>query len=368
MRRCRRCASAEVNLDSRRRENSLPWRRSSKSDKRTSNRHGGQRGPCETFGAISHDPEESHSCVSASAKLVTASLLGVVVARACDLCSRRKGPKGPPPHDTRELHRAHRYRQRFAGHRRRQVGESQIIAAVGTNAAYCQVNILYGENPDQNINIRVGLPLNSVDGGTGGVQGAWNGRTQGIGGGGCSGSLGVNGPVNTRLCGIGQRCRPLGRQLRARRQSGRDLQLPVHQRLHSQRDEAADPTFQGGREYVLRDEARLQLLERLLDGRPAGLRARAGAAEGARRDSRQRAGDLLDAIPDRADVGSDRDEATSSAARSPRPSSTRPPPRPLLPAMRPTVSPTASSTIRGHARSARWPTSAARRRRRRPTA
>jgi hypothetical protein len=80
---------------------------------------------------------------------------------------------------------------------------SQIIAASGPNAAHCQVNILYGENPDQNINIRVGLPLNSVDGGTGGVQGAWNGRTQGIGGGGCSGSLNVAGPVNAGYVGSG---------------------------------------------------------------------------------------------------------------------------------------------------------------------
>ena len=80
---------------------------------------------------------------------------------------------------------------------------SQIIPAAGANVAYCQVNILYGTNPDQNINIRVGLPLNSVDGGTGGVQGAWNGRTQGIGGGGCSGSLAVNAPVNARYVGSG---------------------------------------------------------------------------------------------------------------------------------------------------------------------
>ena len=80
---------------------------------------------------------------------------------------------------------------------------SQVIAASGSNVAYCQVNILYGTNPDQNINIRVGLPLNSVDGGSGGVQGAWNGRTQGIGGGGCSGSLAVNGPVNAGYVGSG---------------------------------------------------------------------------------------------------------------------------------------------------------------------
>src|ERR1051325_9757396 len=71
---------------------------------------------------------------------------------------------------------------------------SQIVAANAT-VSYCQVNILYGTNADQNINIRVGLPLNAVDGGSGGVQGAWNGRTQGIGGGGCSGSTAVTGPV-----------------------------------------------------------------------------------------------------------------------------------------------------------------------------
>jgi hypothetical protein len=80
---------------------------------------------------------------------------------------------------------------------------SQIIPASGPNVSYCQVNILYGVNENQNINIRVGLPLNGLDGGTGGVQGAWNGRTQGIGGGGCSGSLGVTGPVNAGYVGSG---------------------------------------------------------------------------------------------------------------------------------------------------------------------
>jgi feruloyl esterase len=80
---------------------------------------------------------------------------------------------------------------------------SQIVPASGPNVAYCQVNILYGDNPDQNVNIRVGLPLNSVDGGSGGVQGAWNGRTQGIGGGGCAGSLNVNAPVNSGYVGSG---------------------------------------------------------------------------------------------------------------------------------------------------------------------
>jgi len=81
--------------------------------------------------------------------------------------------------------------------------ESHLVPASGPNVAYCQVNILYGVNTDQNVNIRVGLPLNSVDGGSGGVQGAWNGRTQGIGGGGCAGNLNVTAPVNSAYVGSG---------------------------------------------------------------------------------------------------------------------------------------------------------------------
>jgi hypothetical protein len=80
---------------------------------------------------------------------------------------------------------------------------SLVVPASGPNVAYCQVNVLYGRSAEQNINIRVGLPLNSLDGGVGGVEGAWNGRTQGIGGGGCSGSLGVTGPVNAGYVGSG---------------------------------------------------------------------------------------------------------------------------------------------------------------------
>ncbi|MEJ2246861.1 MAG: hypothetical protein P8Y80_12405 [Acidobacteriota bacterium] len=80
---------------------------------------------------------------------------------------------------------------------------SQIIPAAGPNVAHCQVDILYGTNPEQNINIRVGLPLNSSDGGSGGVEGAWNGRTEGTGGGGCSGSLNITGAVNAGYVGSG---------------------------------------------------------------------------------------------------------------------------------------------------------------------
>jgi hypothetical protein len=80
---------------------------------------------------------------------------------------------------------------------------SQVVPASPPNASHCRVDLLYGTSPEQNINIRVGLPLNSLDGGTGGVQGAWNGSTQGVGGGGCAGNLNVTGPVNAGYVGSG---------------------------------------------------------------------------------------------------------------------------------------------------------------------
>jgi hypothetical protein len=80
---------------------------------------------------------------------------------------------------------------------------SQIVAASGGTPAFCQVDLLFGTTPEQNINIRIGLPLNDLDGGMGGVQGAWNGRTQGVGGGGCSGSLNITAPVGQGYVGSG---------------------------------------------------------------------------------------------------------------------------------------------------------------------
>jgi hypothetical protein len=78
-----------------------------------------------------------------------------------------------------------------------------IVPAAGNNVSYCQVDIMYGTSAQQNINVRVGLPLGPLDGGTGGVIGAWNGRTQGIGGGGCAGNLNVTAPVNGGYVGSG---------------------------------------------------------------------------------------------------------------------------------------------------------------------
>jgi hypothetical protein len=63
----------------------------------------------------------------------------------------------------------------------------------------CEANFIYSSRggprngyavgQDQRIGIRVGFPLNSFDGGAGGVQGAWNGKVRNIGGGGLQGNL-----------------------------------------------------------------------------------------------------------------------------------------------------------------------------------
>jgi hypothetical protein len=80
---------------------------------------------------------------------------------------------------------------------------SAIVPAAGNNVSYCQVDVLYGTSAQQNINVRVGLPLGPLDGGSGAIVGAWNGRTQGIGGGGCAGNLNVSAPVNAGYVGSG---------------------------------------------------------------------------------------------------------------------------------------------------------------------
>ena len=67
------------------------------------------------------------------------------------------------------------------------------------NAARCEAKFIYsarggpasgyavGQN--QRIGIVVGFPLNTLDGGSGAVQGAWNGKVRNIGGGGLQGGL-----------------------------------------------------------------------------------------------------------------------------------------------------------------------------------
>ncbi len=80
---------------------------------------------------------------------------------------------------------------------------SVIVPSAGDNVAYCRVSLLYGTNANQNINILIGLPLSAADGGSGGVRGAWNGRTEGLGGSACSGNLDVTPAVNAGYVGSG---------------------------------------------------------------------------------------------------------------------------------------------------------------------
>lgn len=75
-----------------------------------------------------------------------------------------------------------------------------IVPATSTDAGYCNVQIQfssksgpafgYAPGESQTIGIGIGLPLNSTDGGKGGLQGAWNGKVENLGGGGLIGAVG----------------------------------------------------------------------------------------------------------------------------------------------------------------------------------
>jgi hypothetical protein len=77
---------------------------------------------------------------------------------------------------------------------------SAVVPAAGANLAYCNVQITvsdlagpafgYQAGQSQAIKVGIGLPLSAADGGSGGVQGAWNGRIEDLGGGGYAGSVG----------------------------------------------------------------------------------------------------------------------------------------------------------------------------------
>ncbi|HEX3342344.1 MAG TPA: tannase/feruloyl esterase family alpha/beta hydrolase [Pseudolabrys sp.] len=76
---------------------------------------------------------------------------------------------------------------------------SAVQPATSTDKAYCLVNVTvsglsgpqngYLPGQKQMIQVATGLPLSSTDGGSGGVQGAWNGKIQDLGGGGYAGSI-----------------------------------------------------------------------------------------------------------------------------------------------------------------------------------
>src|SRR5262249_26610286 len=135
--------------------------------------------------------------------LLYVGVLGFQRSQADDRSQAAAQPSAHPPAGVHCGDLATDARHGLAGNPVVKSVTGQIIAASGANASYCQVDLLFGTNPAKNINIRIGLPLNAADGGTGGVQGAWNGRTQGVGGGGCAGNLNVNAPVNAGYVGSG---------------------------------------------------------------------------------------------------------------------------------------------------------------------
>jgi hypothetical protein len=77
---------------------------------------------------------------------------------------------------------------------------ASVPAGKGVTVPYCRVDFTFsgesgpaaGYRPGQKeeIKIRVGLPLSAADGGGGGLQGAWNGNTRDLGGGGFAGTVG----------------------------------------------------------------------------------------------------------------------------------------------------------------------------------
>ena len=77
---------------------------------------------------------------------------------------------------------------------------SPLVSLTTTGSPRCEAAFIYSSRggpahgyavgQDQRTGIRVGLPLNSLDGGAGGVEGAWNGKVMNLGGGGLVGGLG----------------------------------------------------------------------------------------------------------------------------------------------------------------------------------
>lgn len=121
------------------------------------------------------------------------SLVGTLMASAAFFSSVREANAAPP---------------NCSGLATLLLNYGDIVSATSTkqpaangNASYCLVNITvsdlagpqhgYLPNQKQMINIGIGLPLSTADGGSGGVQGNWNGRIENLGGGGYAGSVGA---------------------------------------------------------------------------------------------------------------------------------------------------------------------------------
>jgi feruloyl esterase len=92
---------------------------------------------------------------------------------------------------------------------------STLVPPAGANPAYCRVDFVvserggtafgYAAGEIQRVGLRVGLPANTADGGSGGGpdgQGAWNGKVRNLGGGGLVGAVGgVTAATNARYVG-----------------------------------------------------------------------------------------------------------------------------------------------------------------------
>jgi len=137
---------------------------------------------------------------SIGSSIALSVLIAIVLAQTVG-ADRARPPVLPPSASCADL--ATNPDNGLAGNPKVRSATSRIVAASGQTVAYCQVDLVYGSTPNQNITIRIGLPLSAADGGTGGVEGAWNGRTEGVGGGGCAGGMNVAGPVNAGYVGSG---------------------------------------------------------------------------------------------------------------------------------------------------------------------
>jgi hypothetical protein len=87
-----------------------------------------------------------------------------------------------------------------------------VPTGTGVTVPYCRVDFTlstesgpsagYRSGQSEQIRIRVGLPLSALDGGSGGVQGAWNRNNRDLGGGGYAGAVGsVTSSTNLRYVG-----------------------------------------------------------------------------------------------------------------------------------------------------------------------
>ena len=162
-------------------------------------------------------------------------------------------------------------------------------------------------------------------------NGNWNGRTEGIGGGVCTGNTSVTAAVNNGFVGSGtdgghggnnanspldespytnvplddpgNTCQPGVVRINGKN----EVNVAVYHRLLHERARARDHLVEEGGNPLLRHEAALQLLERLFDRWASGH----GLGSKLRRRSSGHpsvsTGDVLDAFRDGAAVGSDRD-------------------------------------------------------------